>query len=673
MFGVLDQAEVPIISFTTDGVICTFNQAAGRLFGQAAETMEGGSSFADLVEAGELGVRALELGAELGRPIAPGFEVVAARVETDAPDEREWTCVRRDGQRFPARITVSALPQAEGGAQGYVAVVRDLTEERRMAAEWQQFKEGAARRIAELAQQKAALDQHSIVAVTDTAGRILYANDRFCEISKYSREELLGQNHRIIKSGHHPPEFWQEMYRTIGRGEVWRGEIKNRAKDGSFYWVHAVIVPLKDERGRPQRYVSVRTDITARKQAEEDIRAMHETLREAHREVLRRHEENQDFYHTLSHELKTPLTSAQEFVSIVRDGLAGPINDSQREYLGIALDSCQQLCGCINDLLDATRVETGKLRLALEPVALAKVVPRLVSAFTPAARRKRIALHCEVQPDLPELACDQGRVAQVVTNLLANALKFTPEGGTVTVRVAEAARHSDFLQVSIQDTGPGIPLDERGRIFDRLHQVKHGDAADGQGLGLGLYICRELVQAHGGKIWVESEPDQGSTFTFVLPKHPAARRWSVLVADDDPQMRQVLSDILEQAEFNVTAAGSGHEALRLIARQLPDLVLLDVVMPDLDGAATLREIRQRWADLPVILHTGFPHSEAVARARQWSPLAVLPKPWLPRQLLEMLRAVRVRRDTEFWTRREPTVSTPTPSLDPAGPQAGNTV
>jgi PAS domain S-box-containing protein len=649
--SVLEQAEAAILSLTPDGTIRSYNRAAERLLGFRAEEVVGESALTDLLDRREVGLRARELGRELGRTIAPGFEVVSTRVHAGGQDDREWTCARNDGSRFPARVSVGALRDISGALEGFVAVVRDLTEQKRAELEWHQFKQEIEHRMAELSQQKAALDQHSIVAVTDTAGRILYANDKFCEISRYSREELLGQDHRIVKSSHHPPEFWREMYRAIGRGEVWRGEIKNRAKDGSFYWVYSVIVPLTDAAGKPHRYVAIRTDITARKRAEEEICAMHGTLREAHREVLRKNEEIQDFYHTLSHELKTPLTSAREFVSIVRDGLAGPVNDAQREYLAIAQDSCNQLRACIDDLLDATRLETGKLSIDLKAGSLGALARRLVAAFAPRAGTKRIRLRCEEQPSLPDVPFDQHRITQVINNLVANALKFTPEGGAITVSVSEAGRHRDFLQVSVSDTGPGIEADKLGRVFDRHYQIQRGDAAHGQGLGLGLYICRELVQIHGGKTWVESRPGAGSTFSFVLPKHPAARRWSLLVVDDDPQMRQVLCDILEQAEFNVILAASGSEALRLITRQAPDLVLLDVVMPDLDGAATLREIRKTWAGMPVILHTGFPNSELVARAREWSPLTVLAKPWLPRQLVETIRNVRVRRETEFWTRR----------------------
>lgn len=494
-----------------------------------------------------------------------------------------------------------------------------------------------------MSQQVQALDEHSIVAITDTAGRIVYANDRFCEISQYSREELLGQNHRLIKSGYHPPAFWQEMYRAIARGEVWRGEVKNRAKDGSFYWVHAVVVPIQDTDGKPYRYVAIRTDITERKRAEEQVRSMHASLQAAHQELIRKNEEVQAFYHTVSHELKSPLTAIREFVSIVLDGLAGPLSETQREYLAIARESCNQLRVCIDDLLDNTRIETGKLGLEFKPGSLAALAQRVATTFWPMAAGKGIQLGCEVQPGLSEVPFDEHRVSQVISNLVSNALKFTGEGGRIVISVTESSRHPEFLEVSVADTGAGIASDQLERVFDRFYQVHKSEAAPGQGFGLGLYICRELVNLHGGKIWAESVPGQGSNFSFILPKHAQARRSGLLVVDDDPNMRDVLREILEQAEFNVTTAESGNEALRLIARRMPDLVLLDLAMPGLDGAETLRQIRQRWGAVPVVLHTGCPQGDLFERASALGAAGVLSKPWLPRQLVETLRDVREKR------------------------------
>src|SRR6185503_15650498 len=342
-----------------------------------------------------------------------------------------------------------------------------------------------------------------------------------------------------------------------------------------------------------QRALKEAEVLAHRRQAEKEKRRIQAELEESNRNLVRKNSEIQEFYHTLSHELKTPLTSASEFISIVMDGLAGPINKTQLEYLAIAQDSCQQLRGCINDLLDATRLDTGKLTVELKPTALDELVHRAVSAMRPAATQKKVTLTEKIQPNLPRIPLDEYRITQVVNNLLSNALKFTPAGGCIDVKVGEARSTPDVLEISISDTGCGIVKEERDRIFDRLYQVKAGDAATGQGLGLGLYLCRELVQLHGGNIRVESEPGRGSTFTFVLPKDQQLRWSNVLLVDDDLAILDTLRSYLER-EFNVRTARDGAEALEQMRRQLPDMVVLDLAMPQKDGQRCLEEVRKTW-------------------------------------------------------------------------------
>jgi two-component system, sensor histidine kinase and response regulator len=246
------------------------------------------------------------------------------------------------------------------------------------------------------------------------------------------------------------------------------------------------------------------------------------------RESLRREQETHAAAATLSHELKTPLTSAREFISIVLDGLGGPLTPKQREYLSLAAESCDQLAALVTDLLDVARLETGKLPLDPVPASMGDLASRLVALLTPAAHEKGIRLRLETAPGLPPVRMDENRIAQVVTNLLSNALKFTPTGGEVVLRVAERPERPGSVLVSVTDTGRGIEQEQLDRVFDRLYQARRSDAALHGGLGLGLSICRELVALHGGDIWVESQPGRGSTFAFTLPacEPPPAPRTS---------------------------------------------------------------------------------------------------------------------------------------------------
>jgi len=249
------------------------------------------------------------------------------------------------------------------------------------------------------------------------------------------------------------------------------------------------------------------------------IEAQRRELERANAELLHKNEEIRSFYHTLSHELKTPLTAAREFVSILLDGLSGPLNSTQREYLHIVKDSCDQLTFNINDLIDAARADTGKLYIVPQPMSLADVVSHVLVAMAPQAHEKGISLRQDIAPDLPLVYIDEKRITQVLTNLLSNALKFTPAGGEVIARVDNDPQRPAFVLVSVSDTGGGIEPAQLGYIFDRLYQVRSDATAIGGGLGLGLHICREVIRLHKGTIWVTSTPGQGSTFFFTVPKH----------------------------------------------------------------------------------------------------------------------------------------------------------
>ena len=275
--GVLDGTAFSVISTTTEGTIEVFNAGAERMLGYKAEEMIGRQTPAVIHLSSEIVVRALELSAELGRVIEAGFDTLVALPRLNQTDEREWTYVRKDGSRLPVLLSVTALRDATGVLLGFLAVAHDITERKRKDFE-------LSNAFRELQRQKFALDQHADVSVTDVKGIIIYANDRFCAISGFSRNELVGQTHQLIKSGHHPKEFFGDMFATIGRGQVWHGEICNQAKGGQVFWSRSTIVPFLDAAGEPTHYVAIRTDITAQREGENRLRQHHEALAELTRD-----------------------------------------------------------------------------------------------------------------------------------------------------------------------------------------------------------------------------------------------------------------------------------------------------------------------------------------------------------------------------------------------------
>ncbi len=259
--AILDGADYSIISTDQTGIIQTFNAGAERMLGYSAAEMVGKATPELIHDRQEVINRATSLSQELKQNITPGFEVFVAKVRQGVVTEEEWTYINKDGSRFPVLLSITALKDANQQIIGFVGIAKDITDRKCAEQKRQQL-------VQELSAFKSALDQSAFVAITDAEGVITYVNDRFCEISGYSRDQAVGQTHRIVNSGYHPPSFFQDMWHTIASGGVWRGEICNRAKNGSLYWVASTIVPFVDEQGRPFQYLTIRFDITDRKFAE---------------------------------------------------------------------------------------------------------------------------------------------------------------------------------------------------------------------------------------------------------------------------------------------------------------------------------------------------------------------------------------------------------------------
>jgi signal transduction histidine kinase len=223
-----------------------------------------------------------------------------------------------------------------------------------------------------------------------------------------------------------------------------------------------------------------------------------------------------EFISHVSHELRTPLASLTQLLAIVLDGLAGPISAEQREFLEICLRNARQLSSMIADLIDVTRVQSGKLRVTPRPLDLSAVLEEVERSQRPAAQAKGVSI--EVHSDaLPNVLADEVRVRQVLANLVDNAIKYTPEGGEIEIAAARDASDPAAVQIAVRDSGPGVAPEARERIFDCMQQEQDADWRSRKGLGIGLYLCRELVTRQGGRIWVESERGKGSSFCFTLP------------------------------------------------------------------------------------------------------------------------------------------------------------
>ncbi|HJW09809.1 MAG TPA: ATP-binding protein [Holophagaceae bacterium] len=361
----------------------------------------------------------------------------------------------------------------------------------------------------ELLQLKLALDESAIVATTDAKGTITYVNDKFCEISQYSREELLGQNHRIINSGHHPKEFFTELWKAISSGQVWRGEIRNRAKDGSFYWVGTTIVPFLDEAGRPWQHMAIRFDITDRKRVEEQLRAEQAELQRRAEALARSNAELEQFAYVASHDLQEPLRMVSNFTQLLAKRYKGRLDEDADEFIRYASEGARNMQAMILDLLAYARLNAD---------APGGAPARLDAALDGALMNLHVAL-AEAAPvlrreALPEVPGDLGQLTQLYQNLIGNALKFRSPGRAAEIGIG-AERDGDRWRCWVKDNGIGLDTRQADRIFILFQRLHARDAFPGSGIGLAF--CKRIVERHGGRIWVESTPGEGATFFFTLP------------------------------------------------------------------------------------------------------------------------------------------------------------
>jgi two-component system, chemotaxis family, sensor kinase Cph1 len=390
------------------------------------------------------------------------------------------------------------------------------------AADRQALERNFRATLKELRDVKAALDEHSIVAITDPAGKITYVNDKFCAISHYTRDELIGQDHRIINSRHHSKEFFRDLWSTIGHGKVWHGEIKNRAKDGSYYWVDTTIYPFLNEAGKPVQYVAIRTDITARKANEEELHRVAAELAEKNKEL-------EAIVYTVSHDLRSPLVNVQGFGkqlnracetiraaataagdqgSIPAQALHQPLNVTIPQALKFINAGVTKMDTLLSGLLRYSRL--GRVALSIRPLNVNGMFDEIVSAMK--FQLDEAKAEVRVEP-LPTCMGDNVQTSQVFGNLLDNALKYRDPARPLRVAVTGTVREGQAIY-SIADNGIGIAPEHQAKVFEIFHRLNPDSAA---GEGLGLTIAQRVLERQKGRIWVESRPGAGSTFFVSLP------------------------------------------------------------------------------------------------------------------------------------------------------------
>lgn len=503
-------------------------------------------------------------------------------------------------------VIVFYLPHGTKRCDGSVEFLERAADTLALVVSLHRQSAALSEKVLELDYQKRALDEHAIVTVTDVKGSITYANDKFCEISGYQRDELIGSNHRLIKSDEHSEAFFKNLWRTISSGKVWRGEIKNRRKNGKFYWLSATIVPFLDARGKPHKYVAIRTDITAEREKEA-------ALKKATVAAEAANTAKSEFLAAMSHEIRTPMTAVMGFADLLLDDDLPQL--SKNKIFNIK-DATRSLMKIINDILDISKLEAGMVELEYLDTDLTALFSDVFGMFQQSRLGEcptDIEFYLRLAPELSVGAhVDPTRLRQILVNLVGNAVKFTASG-SVTLEGTLIATETDNpqMRIAVRDTGIGIAPDKIATLFDNFTQADASISRRFEGTGLGLSICRKLIHNMDGEIGVNSQLDQGSEFWFTLPYRPADRSMptkdqstiansigiaskplQILVVDDNQLNQKIISAMVGSLGHSWTVAENGADAVAMHRQGAFDLILMDIRMPVMSGTEATRVIRQ---------------------------------------------------------------------------------
>lgn len=498
------------------------------------------------------------------------------------------------------------------------------------------------RTLSEIEQLKYALDQHSIVAITNVAGDITYANEKFEKISGYSKEELIGSNHRIVNSGFHSQDFFKNMYHTISKGKVWSGEIRNKSKSKKLYWVESTIVPFLDNNGHVESYIVIRTDITERKDAEAKLIKAKVAADMA---VIAKSE----FLASMSHEIRTPMNGVLGMLGLLAKA---PIEAEYKRKVDVAYGSAKSLLSLINDILDYSKIEAGKLDLEILDFDLRALLGDFIDSMAMRAQEKDIELILDFREiDYLMVRGDPSRIRQILANLVGNAIKFTHRGQIIVRASFKDSEDGEYVfKCEIVDSGIGIAQDKIEALFESFTQADSSTTREYGGTGLGLAIVKRLCEIQNGGIEATSKLGEGSTFSFwlkmqcseqkapVVPQIDIAK-FKLLVVDDNLVNVEVLSDQLRIWGANVEYATSGSTALELMKNQHYDLAFLDYQMPKMSGPELAEKMNEQFPNIKKIMMTSM---ISIGESDQFKALkfnGYFPKPATAVDLMNALKII----------------------------------
>ena len=640
--AILNSSNFSVIATDEKGIVQLFNAGAEIMLGYAASDVVDKITPADISDPEELRARAAALSKESGAPIAPNFETLVFRAARGIEDIYELTYIRKDGSQFPAVVSVTALRTDEGPIIGYLLIAtdntarKDLEDKRLMAGESFQLMVESVTDCA--------------IIMLDREGRVVSWNAGAQRIKGYEAKDIIGQHksrfyvQEDIDS--HKPERTLREAAAVGRSEDngWRVR-----KDGTKFWANTVVTAIRDSDGALRGYATLARDMTERRRVEAELveaRAIAEAANLA----------KSEFLSSMSHELRTPLNAILGFAQLMESDRVVP-TPTQKMSIGQILQAGWFLLELINEILDLSLIESGKVSLTPEPVSLPEVLSDCQAMMEPLAQKRRITMTFPEFDTSCHVLVDRTRLQQILVNLLSNAIKYNRADGSILVECD--TQSPGRVRLCVTDTGMGLTAEKLTQLFQPFNRLGQEAGAE-QGSGIGLVVTKRLVEVMNGTIGVDSTVGVGTKFwieliatdpprldvieadsatsSSVRSKDGAARRTVLYVEDNPANLKLVEMLIARRPDLRLLTAGNGALGVELAQAHLPDAILMDINLPGISGVAALSILREdsATAHIPVIAVSANAGAHDIERGLKAGFFRYLTKPIKVDELLETL-------------------------------------
>ena len=569
-------------------------------------------------------------------------EMIAIALENGS-NRFDWVHVRKNGEEFPVEVLLTALPSDETTLLH--VVWRDISMRLALKDEITAHRDSLQKEVSLRTQEledallesrllgEAVRQSADSVVITNADGSIEFVNKAFTEINGYTSNEVIGKQPNILGSGLQSEEFYQDMWKTISKGAVWTGTLRNIRKNGEIYWARLRISPVKDDDGVIHHYIGIETDITDYIEAKERAEKANDA--------------KSNFLSSMSHELRTPLNSIIGFSQLLQLDRFKNLAPTQKVQVDHILNAGEHLLGLINEVLDLAKVEAGKMSFQNEKIKTKETLQDCIDFSSTTNTKLNVTISDRTPLHLPMLQGDVLRFKQVMLNLISNAKKYNKPNGHVFIE--SEIRTDDFLRINVTDTGFGIPKEKQAELFVPFSRLG-AENSDTEGTGIGLVLTKKIVEGMGGHMGYTTVENQGTTFWFELPILAMSEQFDThfigekkefaltcsqtdqtLLYVEDTEVNRILMENLvkEFPNLSVVCAETAHQGLALAHDLNPNMILMDINLPDMTGYDAFLELRnsEQTQDIPVVAISADAMEQSIDKAMDLGFESYLTKPF----------------------------------------------